>query len=105
MSARRQRRRDPITGNEAEYSIVDLVRATRRWPATSCATPSRATSSCGALRSKRCQELLGHATTEMTMRHAHRSPDTRRDAVALLAVNPECAATNMPTDREGRSSG
>jgi site-specific recombinase XerD len=33
---------------------------------------------------KAVQELLGHATIEMTMRYAHLSSDTRRDAVALL---------------------
>jgi integrase len=33
---------------------------------------------------KAIQELLGHATIEMTMRYAHLSPDVRRDAVKLL---------------------
>jgi integrase len=33
---------------------------------------------------KAVQELMGHATVEMTMRYAHRSPDVRRDAVQLL---------------------
>jgi integrase len=35
-------------------------------------------------RLKAVQELLGHATIDMTMRYAHLSPHTRRDAVALL---------------------
>jgi integrase len=30
------------------------------------------------------QELLGHASIEMTMRYAHLSPDARRDAVRVL---------------------
>jgi site-specific recombinase XerC len=30
------------------------------------------------------QELLGHATIEMTMRYAHLSPDVPRQAVKLL---------------------
>jgi integrase len=30
------------------------------------------------------QELMGHATIEMTMRYAHLSPDTRREAVGVL---------------------
>ena len=30
------------------------------------------------------QELLGHATIEMTMRYAHLSPDVPRPAVKLL---------------------
>lgn len=35
---------------------------------------------------KAIQELLGHATIDMTMRYAHLSPDVRRDAVRLLDV-------------------
>ena len=39
---------------------------------------------------KAVQELLGHATMEMTMRYAHLSPDVRRDVVRLLdGVAPE----------------
>ncbi len=30
------------------------------------------------------QELLGHATIEMTTRYSHLSPDSRREAVAAL---------------------
>ncbi|MCP3163311.1 tyrosine-type recombinase/integrase [Myxococcus qinghaiensis] len=38
------------------------------------------------------QELMGHATIEMTMRYAHLSPDTRREAVAVLdrPLAPAC---------------
>jgi integrase len=33
---------------------------------------------------KAVQELLGHATIEMTMRYAHLAPDVSREAVKLL---------------------
>jgi hypothetical protein len=33
---------------------------------------------------KAVQELLGHASMEMTMRYSHLSPDVRRDAVRVL---------------------
>jgi site-specific recombinase XerD len=33
---------------------------------------------------KAVQELMGHATIEMTMRYAHLSPDVRRSAVQML---------------------
>ena len=33
---------------------------------------------------KAVQELLGHASIEMTMRYSHLSPDVRRDAVRVL---------------------
>jgi integrase len=45
------------------------------------------------------QELMGHATIDMTMRYAHLSPDTRREAVGVLdlPLAPACdiRATRM----------
>jgi hypothetical protein len=35
---------------------------------------------------KAVQELLGHATIDMTMRYAHLAPSVQRDAVRLLDV-------------------
>jgi hypothetical protein len=37
---------------------------------------------------KAIQELLGHATIEMTMRYAHLSPGARRDSARLLDALP-----------------
>lgn len=37
---------------------------------------------------KAVQELLGHATMDMTMRCAHLSPDVKRDAVQVLDRPP-----------------
>jgi site-specific recombinase XerD len=49
---------------------------------------------------KAVQELLGHASIEMTMRYGHLSPDARRDAVALLDTvsNPTATAPARATD-------
>ena len=37
---------------------------------------------------KAVQELLGHATIDMTMRYAHLSPDVKKDAVRALEPHP-----------------
>ena len=44
---------------------------------------------------KAVQELMGHATMEMTMRYSHLSPDVRRDAVELLDRSGNLMATEQ----------
>ncbi len=39
-------------------------------------------------------ELMGHATIDMTMRYAHLSPDTHREAVGVLD-HPSAAACDI----------
>jgi len=48
------------------------------------------------------QELLGHATIEMTMRYSHLSPDGPRHAVKLLGGLGSSAA---PAPNAGRQVG
>jgi len=47
------------------------------------------------------QELLGHATIEMTMRYAHLSPDVPRQAVKLLDGLGNSAAPAPNAGRQG----
>jgi site-specific recombinase XerD len=42
---------------------------------------------------KAVQELLGHATIQMTMRYAHLSPDVRIDAVEKLTKSRNPSGT------------
>ena len=50
---------------------------------------------------KAVQELMGHATIDMTMRYAHLSPDVKRDAVGVLdsieEEKKECATKTKVT--------
>jgi integrase len=54
---------------------------------------------------KAVQELLGHATIEMTMRYTHLSPDARRDAVSVLDLPspPDNRLTTAPSDSAKQS--
>lgn len=47
------------------------------------------------------QELLGHATIQMTMRYAHLSPDVSRDAVKLLDRREKVAAEWQQGGQQG----
>ena len=45
---------------------------------------------------KAVQELLGHATIDMTMRYAHLSRDVKRDAVQLLDARGTAVTASGP---------
>jgi len=49
---------------------------------------------------KAVQELMGHATIEMTMRYAHLSPDVRREAVFRLDEKPTAQSHGSPVAEE-----
>jgi hypothetical protein len=48
------------------------------------------------------QELMGHATVEMTMRYAHLSPNVPREAVKLLDRGSEarCLGNSWATPQD-----
>lgn len=50
---------------------------------------------------KAVQELLGHATIQMTMRYAHLAPEVARDAVKLL---DDRRGSGVAADAENRSN-
>ncbi|MFY2561199.1 tyrosine-type recombinase/integrase [Corallococcus terminator] len=52
------------------------------------ATHLRQSSAHGGVPFKAVQELLGHASIELTMRYAHLSPDVKKDAVRVLEQHP-----------------
>ena len=52
---------------------------------------------------KAVQELLGHATIEMTMRYAHLSPHVTREAVKLLDKSGSAAGLSNGWARTEKS--
>jgi integrase len=60
---------------------------------------------------KAVQDLMGHATMDMTLRYAHLSPDVRRDAVQLLDApaqhrrNMKRASPTSPHNAWGKTAG
>jgi integrase len=50
---------------------------------------------------KAIQDLLGHATIQMTMRYAHLAPEVARDAVRLLDANKVRGKTVAKTVENG----
>jgi len=52
---------------------------------------------------KAVQELLGHASIEMTMRYAHLSPDVRREAVGVLGPYGPATARSVEALAVGQS--
>ena len=51
------------------------------------------------------QELMGHASIEMTMRYAHLSPNVSREAVRLLDSNGNMTATGNPVSCADENAG
>ncbi len=49
---------------------------------------------------KAIQDLLGHATIQMTMRYAHLAPEVARDAVRLLDANETRGKTVAKTEEK-----
>jgi len=56
----------------------------------------------GGVPLKAVQELLGHATIEMTMRYAHLSSDVRRDAVRTL--DPDLSQVTVGAQSEAKKA-
>ncbi|MDQ3299393.1 MAG: tyrosine-type recombinase/integrase [Myxococcota bacterium] len=49
---------------------------------------------------KAVQDLMGHATIQMTMRYAHLAPEVARDAVRLLDMNETRGKTVAKTEEK-----
>ncbi len=70
-----------------------------------CATPSPLTLVMRGAPIKAVQEMLGHATIEMTMRYSHLSPDVRKDAVSLLDRAPRWGTRRAQNGKRCVTSG